>query len=318
MDTIVYLDREAIRAPLRRPNFPHRWVEYPNTLPDQVAERLSEATLVLTNKVRISGEVLRQFPAIRYIGVTATGTDCVDLDACRQLRITVTNVRNWCATPVAEQVFALIFALRRQIVASVRQVELGEWPRATSYCVYPPVIPLDLEGSTLGIIGAGTIGGQVASIGKALGMKVMIADRRQAIDLRPGRVPFETVLAESDVVSLNCPLTPETHHLIGQPELALMKPQALLINCSRGGLVCAPALAEALRQGRLGGAGIDVLETEPPPDDHPFLEKEVPNLIVTPHVAWLSVRSLEELTRQVINNLEQYRAGVPWNQVGSF
>lgn len=315
MDTIVYLDREAIRAPLRMPNFPHRWVEYPNTLPDQVAERLSEATLVLTNKVRISGEVLRQFPAIRYIGVTATGTDCVDLDACRQLGAAVTNVRSWCATPVAEQVFALIFALRRQIVASARQVELGEWPRATSYCVYPPVIPLDLEGSTLGIIGAGTIGRKVASMGTALGMKVMIADRRRAADLRPGRVPFETMLAESDVVSLNCPLTPETHHLIGQPELELMKPQALLINCSRGGLVCAQALAEALRTERIRGAGIDVLETEPPPDDNPLLQSGVPNLIVTPHVAWLSVRSLQELAEQVITNLEQFVVGVMCNRV---
>ncbi|MBI4750044.1 MAG: glycerate dehydrogenase [Acidobacteria bacterium] len=315
MDTIVYLDREAIRAPLCRPNFPHHWVDYPNTRPDQVAERLCEATLVLTNKVRLSGEVLRQFPAVRYIGVTATGTDCVDLDACRQLGITVTNVRNWCATPVAEQVFALIFALRRQIVASARQVELGEWQRASSYCVYPPVIPLDLEGSTLGIIGAGTIGRKVASMGTALGMKVMVADRREAEQLRPGRTHFETVLAECDIISLNCPLTAHTRHLISHPELELMQPHALLINCSRGGLIDARALAAALKAGRIGGAGIDVLETEPPPDDNPLLQPGYSNLIVSPHVAWLSARSLQELTRQVVTNLEQFVAGVSWNRV---
>lgn len=308
MDTIVYLDREAIRAPLRRPNFPHRWIEYPNTRPDQVAERLREATLVLTNKVRLSGEVLRQFPAIRYIGVTATGTDCVDLDACRQSGITVTNVRNWCATPVAEQVFALIFALRRQI-------ESGEWQRASSYCVYPPAIPLDLEGSTLGIIGAGAIGRKVASIGTAFGMQVMIADRREAERIRPDRTRFETVLAECDILSLNCPLTAHTRHLISQPELELMQPQALLVNCSRGGLVDARALAAALKAGRIGGAGIDVLETEPPPGDNPLLQPGLPNLIVTPHVAWLSTRSLQELTRQVVTNLEQFVAGAVCNRV---
>ncbi|MBX7223203.1 MAG: D-2-hydroxyacid dehydrogenase [Blastocatellia bacterium] len=315
MEHIVYLDREAIQRPIPVPNFAHDWVEYPNTPPELVLERLRPATIALTNKVRIRSEVIAQLPLLRFICVTATGTDCVDLAACRERSIMVSNVQNWCSIPVAEHTLALIFTLRRQLIALREQVQAGAWHRAGNYCVYPPTHPPNLFGSTLGIIGHGTLGQRVAALGQGLGMKVLLAERKNAETIRPGRVSFERVLAESDVISLHCPLTPQTRHVIAASELALMKPSALLINTARGGLVDPQALVTALQNHTIGGAGIDVLEVEPPVDSNPLLDVTLPNLLVTPHIAWLSAESLETMVLQITNNLEHFIAGNPTNVV---
>jgi glycerate dehydrogenase len=312
MERIVYLDRSALRTAVRRPAFEHEWIEYPTTRPEEVKARLKGATIAITHRVFLKGDNLP--PTLRLIAVGSTGYERIDLAACRARGIHVGNVRGW-SVSVSEHVFALALALRRNLLAYNSAVRNGAWSSSRDCTVGMEPFGHTLRGDALGIIGFGTLGRSVAQAGRGFGMEVLVAERRGAAALREGRVPFYEVLRRSDLLAVLCPLTPETRGLIGAAELVLMKRGALVINCARGGIVDEVALAEALVGGRIGGAGIDSLETEPPSPDDPLLRLKLDNLIVTPHVAWASQESLANLAEQLIQNIEAFVLGSPRNLV---
>ncbi len=313
-ERIVFLDRGSIQANLRRPDFAHEWQDHDNTPGTEVVPRLRAATIAISNKVPIRREALAQLPQLKLIAVCATGTNNIDLEYCREKNIPVCNIRHYAMHTVPEHVFALMLALRRNILAYHRDVRAGAWQRAEQFCLMHHPIR-DLHGATLGVIGHGELGAAVADIAKAFGMRVLLAERKNSAPTKPGRAPFTTVLRESDVITLHIPLAPETKNLIGAAELAQMKPDALLINTARGGLVDEPALAEALKTGRLGGAAFDVLTEEPPKHGNPLLDLELPNLIVTPHNAWASRAAMQIMADQLIDNIESFVRGKLQNQV---
>jgi glycerate dehydrogenase len=316
-ESIVFLDRETIspETVLRRPNFLHRWTEYQRTRPDQVVERCADATTVILNKVKLPAEAIAQLPRLKLVAVAATGTDPVDVKACAARGIVVSNIRNYAIHTVPEHTFALILALRRSIVAYRDSVRSGAWQRAEQFCYFDfPV--RDLAGSTLGIIGEGAIGQEVAQIGRAFGMRALFSAHKNTTGMGPLYTPFEEVLERSDVITLHCPLMPSTRKLIGAPEFARMKRRPLLINTARGGLVDEEALEVALRSGQIAGAAFDVATVEPPPHDHPLMRLlDAPNFILTPHVAWASAEAVQGLADQLIANLEAFHAGRPTNVV---
>lgn len=312
MERIVYLDRSVLRTAVRRPAFEHEWIEYATSRPEAVKARLEGATIAISHRVFLKGEDLP--PTLGLIAVGATGTERIDLAACRALGVHVCNVRGWSAS-VSEHFFALALAVRRNLLAYHSAVRSGAWSSSPDFSLAMEPFSHALRGDVLGIIGFGTLGRSVAQIGRGFGMNVLVAERKGAARPRKSRVPFDEVLVRSDLLAVLCPLTAETHGLIGAAELALMKRDALLINCARGGIVDEFALAEALAQGRIGGAGIDSLETEPPSPDNPLLRLKLDNLIVTPHVAWASQGSLATLAEQLVQNIEAFVLGSPRNLV---
>ncbi len=316
MQRIVFLERDSIRARLRRPNFPHVWEDYPLTAPDEIVQRLQNASIAITNKVVLSGDMLAQLPKLRMIAGAATGTDNLDLAWCRSHGIVVSNIRGYAVHTVPEHVMMLILALRRQLLAYRADLAVGRWQAAPLFCFFDHPIR-DLYGSTLGLIGRGSLGQAVARLAEAFGMRLLWGEHKDAALVRPGYVAFETLLAEADVLSLHCPLNNQTRGMIGAAELEAMKPGALLINTARGGLVDERALAQALRAGRIA-AGFDVLSQEPPRADNPLLEPELlaaPNFILTPHVGWASDSAMQVLADQLIDNLEAFASGNPRNRV---
>jgi glycerate dehydrogenase len=308
--TIVFLDRNTIGAPLRQPNFPHSYQEYADTPVSCIVDRLSEATIAILNKVPMRAETLAQLPKLKLIAVAATGTDIVDKLYCRQNGITVANIRHYAFNTVPEHVFALIFALRRNLIAYREDVRNGAWQHASQFCFFPHPIR-DIAGSTLGIIGFGELGKSVARRAEALGMQVLATD----VVAQPGLVDLFTILKESDIVTLHVPLTQQTRNMIGSKELAMMRRDAILINTARGGLVDEQAVALALKTGVIGGAGFDVLSSEPPKNGNVLLEINLPNFIVTPHIAWASQEAMRILADQLIDNIEAFVAGKPQNVV---
>ncbi|RYX85000.1 D-2-hydroxyacid dehydrogenase [bacterium] len=314
MERIVFLDRNAIRVPLRTPAFPHEWQEYPHTPDEQIAQRLAGATIAITNRVPISAEVLEATPSLRLIAVSATGFDHIDLAACKARGVTVCNVRHW-SISVPDHVFTLTLALRRQLLDYRDTITAGNWQKSPTYALLLEKMPLALSGSTMGIIGYGALARRVEAIAKAFGMNVLIAEHKGSSHIRSGRASFEDVLRQSHVVTVLCPLSDQTRNLISTSELSLMRSDALLINCARGGIVDEKALAKALVQGTIAGAGTDVLHEEPPANGNPLLDLNLPNLIITPHIAWASVQSLEHLADQLIANMESFVAGTPQNLV---
>jgi len=317
MQHIVQLESESLIADVRRPGFPHTWTEYAATRPEEVLARLQGATIAISNKVPLPAAVIGALPDLRMIAVSATGTNNVDLVACRERGIVVSNIRGYARHTVPEHVFALLLALSRNLVAWRETVQAGAWQKSSQFCLFDHPIS-DLHGATLGLVGSGSLGNGVARLAEAFGMRVLRAERRGAATLRAGYAAFETVLREADALSLHCPLTAETTHLIGEAELRAMKPSALLINTGRGGLVDEVALAKALREGWIAGAGFDVLTAEPPPDGHPLLAPDLlalPNFLLTPHVAWSSRPAMQVLADQLIENIEAFVAGSPQNCV---
>lgn len=314
MHRIVFLERDSIRADIRRPDIPHVWEEYPATAPEQVHERLRDATIAITNKVVLRGELLERLPALQYIAGAATGTDNLDLAWCREHGLPVSNIRGYAVNTVPEHVMMLILALRRQLLAYRADLKTGRWQRADMFCFFDHPIR-DLAGSTLGLIGRGSLGQGVARLAAAFGMRVLWGERKGATLVREGYVSFDTLLAESDVLSLHCPLTAETRGMIGDAELAAMKRDAILINTARGGIVDETALAQALREGRIGGAGFDVLSKEPPREGNPLLDLDLPNFILTPHVGWASDVAMQTLADQLIDNIEAFARGDIRNRV---
>lgn len=313
---IVFLERDSIRGEFRRPGFPHDYDEYPLSAAEDVPARVREASIVITNKVVLRGELLAALPQLKMIACAATGTDNVDLDWCRSHGIVVSNIRGYAANTVPEHAIALAMALRRNLLAYRRDVQAGKWQRSSNFCFFDHPIR-DLHGATLGLVGRGSLGEGVARLAEAFGMRVLWAEHKgvDAAKVSPGRTAFEDVLRASDVISLHCPLNAETRGLIGEAELRLMKPDAILINTARGGLVDEAALVRALREGWIGGAGFDVLSKEPPREGNPLLELDLPNFILTPHVAWASAGAMQALLDQLTGNLEAFARGEPRNRV---
>ncbi|QID18976.1 D-2-hydroxyacid dehydrogenase [Nitrogeniibacter mangrovi] len=307
---IVMLERDSVDAVFRAPTAAHTWVDYPFTEAGEVIERLRGADIVVLNKAFLGAAEFAALPELKMVAIAATGSDNVDLDACRARGIVVSNVRGYAATTVPEHVLALMFALARQLPAYMADVASGRWSRSRNFCLLDHPVR-DLAGSTLGIVGAGSLGQGVAKRATALGMHVLLAERPGATAVRDGRVAFDEVLARADVLSLHCPLTEATRHLINARTLGAMKPSAFLINTARGGLVDEAALVQALRTGRIAGAAVDVLSSEPPDPANPLLDPDVPNLIVTPHVAWASAQAMQALADQVVDNIDAFAAGMP-------
>jgi len=278
----------------------------PDTTERELGARLADAEVLITNKVRLTRERLAQAPRLRLVALTATGTNNVDLIAAQERRIAVCNINDYCTAAVVQQVFALILALTQRLLPLDTAVRVRGW-RAAGEDLLPQLPIRELAGLTLGIVGYGTLGRAVARIGEAFGMQVRVANR-------PGARPVEDRLALNellpcvDVLTLHCPINAATTGLIGARELSRMRADSLLINTARGGLVDARALAAALRAGRLGGAGIDVLEAEPPPD-HPLRESGIPNLIVTPHTAWAAREARQRALAEVAANVTDWLAG---------
>jgi glycerate dehydrogenase len=310
---IVFLDRSTLPAEiiLRPPSFAHDLASFATTAPGDVAARIADADIVITNKVPVSGAQIAAAPKLRMIAVAATGYDKVDVAACIARGITVSNIRNYAVNTVPEHTFALVFALRRSIVAYRQSVAAGDWQKSGQFCYFDYPIN-DLAGSTLGVIGDGALGQSVADIGKALGMRVLFATYKGTEGMGPLYTPFDEVLRQSDVITLHCPLLPSTRNMIAAREFALMERRPLLVNTARGGLVDEHALADALTSGRISGAGFDVVTSEPPPADHPFMRLlALPNFILTPHVAWASREAIQGLADQLIENIELFWRGTP-------
>ena len=308
--SIVFLDRESLGADLRAPGFEHGYVEYDATGAHEIVERLRDATICITNKVPLRADTLAQLPNLKLIAVAATGTDVIDKAAAKEHGVAVVNIRNYAFNTVPEHVIALMFALKRKIVNYHTDVQNGVWNSSRQFCFFDHDIN-DVAGSTIGIVGYGAIGKSIGKRCEALGMKVL------AYDVMPqeGTVDFETILRESDVITLHAPLTPDTRNMIGAEELKKMKKTAVLINTARGGLVDEKALAEALKAGTIGGAGFDVLTEEPPKNGNVLLDPSIPNLIVTPHVAWASREAMQILADQLVDNIEAFVGGKPRNVV---
>ncbi len=308
---VVFLDRESLDAKVRPFDFPHDYKEYESTwTPEEIVERLAGAEIALINKVPMRADVLKQLPDLKLIAVAATGTDVVDKEQAKAQGITVSNIRNYAFNTVPEHVIGLMFALRRSIVPYVNSVRRGDWSQSSQFCYFDYPI-YDIAGSTLGIVGYGALGKSIAEKVKALGMKVIAYD---VVD-QPGLVDFETILRESDVITLHVPLTPDTKGLFGTDQFKKMKKHALLINTARGGLVDEQALVDALKSGEIGGAGFDVVAQEPPRDGNILCEQDLPNLLVTPHVAWASKEAMQILADQLVDNVEAYVKGEPKNVV---
>ena len=314
---IVYLERDSVIANVRRPDFSHDWVEYKSTRPDQVIERLQGCSIAIVNKVPMSSVTVDALSDLKMIAVAATGTNQIDLEACRRRGIVVSNIRGYAERTIPEHVFSLLLALSRNLVAWRESLLAGRWQQSDQFCLFDHPIR-DLHGATLGVIGSGSLGGGVIRLADAFGMRVLRAEHKGASAVRPGYTAFDDVLREADAISLHCPLNEQTQGLIGELELQAMKKSALLINTARGGLVDEAALIRALKEGWIAGAGFDVITAEPPPVGHPMVAAELlamPNFLLTPHVAWASRPAMQTLADQLIDNIEAFVAGSPKNRV---
>jgi glycerate dehydrogenase len=287
---------------------------YESTATADLGERLAPCEAVLLNKVRLTRTVLEAAPRLRFIGLTATGTDNVDLECARERGIAVCNIRGYCTQSVVEHVFGVLLDLTHNLARFRQEVRDGAWARADEFCLLDFPIR-ELSAMTLGIVGYGELGRGVARCGEFFGMDVLIAERPGATELREGRLAFETLLTKADVLSLHCPLTPATRGLIGKRELAMMKNSAFLINTARGALVDSAALVAALQDGKIAGAAIDVLGQEPPVDGDALLDCAHPNLIVTPHVAWGTVEARQAGLDQLAAAVLAFGRGERMNRV---
>lgn len=316
---IVFLDRMTIpcHIPINTPSFTHSWTNYELTKPDEIIERAKDATIIIVNKVLLSRSTLEQLKHCQHIAVFATGYNNIDIDACRDLGISVSNTRDYAVNAVPEHALAMIFALNKHLFAYRDSLQKNEWQQSPYFYHY--INPTqNLAGKQLGIIGGGKLGQAMATLARAMGMKVIFAARKNTKlqDIKAGYQPFETIIRESDIISLHCPLTAETENIIALKEMQAMKPSALLINNSRGGLVNEHDLVIALKEKIIAGAALDVASKEPIEDDNPLLSLvDYPNFILTPHVAWMSDEAMTTQATQVIDNIESFAKGMPKNQV---
>lgn len=289
---------------------PIQWTFHPHTEQSQTAARIQDQDIVVVNKVLLDKSTLSNAQALRYISIAATGTNNVDLSAAQALGIQVSNVRGYGTPSVVQHVFGLILALTTRLLDYHGAVQSGRWRAAADFCLLDYPIR-ELSGKTLGIVGYGQLGQGVAQVAQAFGMRVLIAQRPGQSQPSADRLPLTTMLPQVDVLTLHVPLTPQTQQLIGHDELGLMKPTALLINTARGGIVDEQALAHALQEARIGGAGFDVLSEEPPRSANPLLDMALPNLIITPHTAWASREARQRILDQTSTNLQAFLSGSP-------
>jgi glycerate dehydrogenase len=289
------------------------WQLCDNTRGDEVAAVLADAEVAVVNKVVLNADNLSSAKKLKLICAAATGVNNIDLRAAKKLNIAVCNARGYATASVVQHVFALLLSLTTRLAEYQQDVYNGDWSRSEFFSLlnYPV---RELRGLSLGIVGYGELGRAVASVAQAFGMKILIA-KRDADDTRADRLDLHTLLPQVDVLSLHCPLTADNRGLIGAREIALMKNDAVLINTARGALVDEAALLEALQQGRIGGAGLDVIEREPPPSDYPLLQQRLPNLIVTPHTAWSSRDARQRVVHEIALNIDAFMRGQARNQV---
>ena len=289
------------------------WIIYPTTQLEQVAERIRDADVVMSNKVMINADALKQNPQLKLILISATGTNNVDLAQAKAQGIVVCNCQAYGTSAVAQHTLMLMLALSTAVIQYNQAVKNGQWNQAQQFCLLNfPIV--ELAGKTLGILGYGELGQAVAKLAEAFGMKVIVG----ALPNRPqhdGRVPFQTLVTQVDYLSLHCPLTEQTQDLINADVFDAMKPSAFLINCARGGIVNEADLADALRQGKIAGAATDVLTVEPPTKGNILLADDIPNLIITPHSAWGSVDARQRIVHQMLENVEAFKQGQPIRQV---
>lgn len=283
----------------------NEWQLYPSTEPSQVATRIKDAEILVSNKVAISEELIASNQNLKFIAVPATGTNNIPLQAAKNAGIPVSNCTAYGTPSVAQHVFSLMLALSIKLIEYNRAVLRGDWNKSPMFCLLDYPI-MELSGKTLGIVGFGELGKGVARMAAAFDMTVLIANRPGQKKITEGRIPLNELLPMVDVLSLNCPLTPQTHNLITSRELALMKKHALLINCARGGIVNETDLATALMNSVIGGAGVDVLLEEPPRHGNVLLNPEIPNLIVTPHSAWGSRESRQRIVDLTSKNIHAF------------
>lgn len=289
------------------------WNHFESTTDEQVDDRIAGCEVVITNKVRLSRQSIEAADRLQLILVAATGTDNVDLEACRQQGIAVCNARQYSNPAVVQHTFTLMLCLMTNLIDYQRDVAEGVWAQSDVFCLLDHPIR-EIAGKSLGIVGFGNLGNAVAKVAEAFGMRINICQRPNT-EPKAGRLPLNELLATSDVVSLHCPLTRDTTHLLNHETLGLMRPDSILINTARGAIIEPKSLAAALKSGIIGGAGIDVLDTEPPPADHPLLASDIPNLILTPHNAWGTRESRQRLIDQMAKSLKSWREGSPQNLV---
>lgn len=318
MTKVTFLDRESFQQDIvvKKPNFTHTWVNFASTEPEQVAERCSGSDIIVTNKVVIDRAMIESCQTIKHIAVTATGYNIIDLDACRDHGISVSNIPNYAATTVAEHVLACAITLQRKLLLYRQQVLAGAWQTSTRFCLFDQPLH-DLHGATFGVIGFGSLGQATAKLMHAIGMNVIYYSRSKKHCDFAKHVDFENLLSNSDIISLHCPLTKDTENLINAAEFKKMQNHAILINTARGGIVNERAVSDAIKTQEIAGAAFDVLCEEPPSDvSSPLFEiADQDNVILTPHIAWGSQEAMQALSDQVISNIEAFHAGKPINIV---
>ena len=289
------------------------WQWFDNANVSDIQHCLEETEIIVSNKVFLDRKIMQSCKQLKLICVAATGTNNVDIEAAKQQGIAVCNVRAYATSSVVQHVFSLILALNRKLFSYRESVFNGDWSHSDFFCYFGEPISA-LEGKTLGIIGYGELGKAVAKIAQCFAMKVLIA-KRDETDVRSGRTDLTTLLAESDVLSLHCPLTEQNYHMISEKELSLMKPDVIIINAARGGLIDEQALLHSLEYNQIGGAALDVLEQEPPSVNNALINYQADNLIITPHIAWASRQSRQKLVNEIAKNIQAYLQGQPRNIV---
>lgn len=317
MYKVVFLDQDTIpeHIQFRQLQFEHSWTSYPQTSAEELDNRLEGADIVITNKVVLDAKTLAKHSTIKLIAVSATGTNNVDLDYCQQHGIGVCNVQGYATRSVPEHVIAMLFALRRNLFAYHQDIQAGVWQEKKQFCFFTHPIS-DIAGSTLAVVGSGSLGQSVATLAKALGMQVIFAERKGILEIREGYVSFTEALKKADVLTLHCPLNEETQNLVGSEELKLMKPSSVLINTGRGGLVNESELVKALMDGEIAGAGFDVFTQEPADESNLLIaHAHLPNLLLTPHVAWGSDSAIQSLVNILLDNIESFVSGGSSNRL---
>jgi glycerate dehydrogenase len=314
---IVFLDRVGLpeRFNVRAPGLDHQWNNHDSTSPEQVIERSIGADVLITNKVKITRETLLACPSVKHIAVAATGFNIIDIDACRELGVSVSNIPSYAATTVAEHVIASALCLRRQLLSYRQRVINNEWQQSSSFCLFGEPIN-DLKNSIFAVIGFGELGRATASMAAALGMRVIFASRGKHQCEFAKQVSLDEAITSADIISIHCSLTDETSNLISAPQLQQMQPHTILINTARGGIVNEADVVEAINSDLIGGISFDVLVEEPPSDDSPLLSiASLENVIITPHSAWASEQAMQHLADILADNVEAFLLGSPQNLV---
>lgn len=314
---IVYLDRATLseNTHIRTPVGQHSWLCYDNTEDNQVVERCRDADVIALNKVAIDESILLACPDLKHIAVSATGFNCVDLDACRRHGVSVSNIPSYASTTVPEHVIGLALALRRQLLQYRAKVIAGDWQNSDTFCLFDKPIR-DLRGSTFGVIGFGNLGQATAKLAEKLGMQVIYSSPSDKKSAFAKHVKLSELLINSDIISLHCSLTEQSKNMIGEQELSLMQKHCILINTARGGIANEKAVAQAVLEQKIGGIGFDVLSQEPPIDGSPLLDiASLNNVIITPHTAWASEHALQNVADILIDNIDAFVGHQPQNIV---